>query len=509
MRSPSPLGHTVYKVISITWKALRSKSYAAQSGVMEFDRDSFGQAPFVEGGPSAAHPRVPQIDPIQVPEFSQSGTGFPIEGRIKWPVPTGTGYFPGALADERPSEAGSASTCGLGRSFTWKIGGQEQGLLHTQYAFGGQLPYVRVRRLGGGGATSVDAVKFGRYGQRLYARKLIKLRPEQPQSIERITNEVKIISRLRHAHIVTILASYEQHSADGHISSFGIIMDPVAEGDLTKFLLDNPILTYALELKLRRWCICLVNGLAYMHEQDIRHKDIKPGNILVLGDRIYFTDFELARDFFGEDTTETEGDTLKTRMYCAPEVEAGALRGHSAADVFSLGCVLSRIVTTLFGLPLSAFDDFRCNGSTRAYHANTDKTLRWLLFLLATLDEKCGRSTGSKFPQPPRHSPTAELPYTDRLADEYILLDWCFDTLQPDPRLRISASRLRLQASTIDALIECECRTPQPYTRAKPYPKTASRISDIRKEDALNLRFPVSWNTFNHLYRSRQGDYWT
>jgi serine/threonine protein kinase len=146
----------------------------------------------------------------------------------------------------------------------------------------------------------------------MYARKLFRLRPDQPHSIDQIVNEVKIITRLRHVHIVSILATYQQQSASDHISSFGIIMHPAAESDLGQFLLENPVLTDTLEPKLRRWCICLINTLAYMHEQDVRHKDIKPDNILVQGDRIYFTDFGLARDFFGEDTTETEGYTQKT-----------------------------------------------------------------------------------------------------------------------------------------------------------------------------------------------------
>jgi serine/threonine protein kinase len=89
-------------------------------------------------------------------------------------------------------------------------------------------------------------------------------------------------------------------------------MDPVAEGDLDWFLAENAMLTDILEPKLRRWCFCLINTLAHIHEQRIRHKDIKPGNILVQGDRIYLTDFGLSKDFWGQDSTETEGYTQKT-----------------------------------------------------------------------------------------------------------------------------------------------------------------------------------------------------
>jgi serine/threonine protein kinase len=77
-------------------------------------------------------------------------------------------------------------------------------------------------------------------------------------------------------------------------------------------------------LKHKAWPIysqigCLVSAIAYLHNQSIRHKDLKPSNILLSKGRLYLSDFGNATDFSLLSRSAT-GDGGGTPMYFAPEV---------------------------------------------------------------------------------------------------------------------------------------------------------------------------------------------
>ncbi|KAF1363864.1 kinase-like protein [Lizonia empirigonia] len=84
-----------------------------------------------------------------------------------------------------------------------------------------------------------------------------------------------------------------------------------------------------------------------MHERSVRHKDIKPRNILVHGGSVIYTDFGYSREFVQLDSSTTEGrPDPYTKRYGAPEVRQEEKR-NSSADVYSLGCVFVDIFAAL------------------------------------------------------------------------------------------------------------------------------------------------------------------
>lgn len=92
---------------------------------------------------------------------------------------------------------------------------------------------------------------------------------------------------------------------------------------------------------------CLAMGLAFLHEKKVRHKDIKPRNILVHRGTVIYTDFGSSFDSAGLTHSATEGrPTFLTRRYSAPEVLEHEKR-TSKSDVYSLGCVLIGIFSAL------------------------------------------------------------------------------------------------------------------------------------------------------------------
>ncbi|KAH7082059.1 kinase-like domain-containing protein [Paraphoma chrysanthemicola] len=207
-----------------------------------------------------------------------------------------------------------------------------------------QLPYIHERPVGRGGYGVVDAVRDIHTG-RVFARKIFHTtskRRERVRAMQEFHHEAKQIRKLaQNHHMVRIHATYATKD------SLGLILSPMAnEGDLAKFLdrfsdLSDEQNTTRQQMtyNLMQAFGCLSSGLAFMRRQKIRHKDIKPSNILIHNGRVLYTDFGLALDFSNLDTSMTTGPAERTtRKYSAPEVILHQPR-RSSADVYSLGCV--------------------------------------------------------------------------------------------------------------------------------------------------------------------------
>ncbi|MBL0427592.1 serine/threonine-protein kinase [Ramlibacter alkalitolerans] len=85
-------------------------------------------------------------------------------------------------------------------------------------------------------------------------------------------------------------------------------------------------------------------GLAAAHERGVVHRDVKPGNIMVLpGGRAKIMDFGIARMKSSELRTAT-GTMIGSPKYMSPEQVAGHMVDQRS-DIFSLGSLLYEMVT--------------------------------------------------------------------------------------------------------------------------------------------------------------------
>ncbi|ETS82502.1 hypothetical protein PFICI_04378 [Pestalotiopsis fici W106-1] len=180
---------------------------------------------------------------------------------------------------------------------------------------------------------------------------------EETKQMRRILGEIRALKKLRHRHYVQLIASYTTEQ------QVGIVMSPVADCDLHSFLESFESMKALSSLKdfkalqdkqnqLARFFGCLAQAVANLHcRYGIRHRDIKPKNILVRGDQVLLADFGIALDWSdtGETTTYSK-EGMKDPAYCAPEVYHGKRKG-TKSDIWSLGCVFLEMALVLEGLP--------------------------------------------------------------------------------------------------------------------------------------------------------------
>ncbi|KAI4696063.1 uncharacterized protein J4E88_000235 [Alternaria novae-zelandiae] len=204
-------------------------------------------------------------------------------------------------------------------------------------------------------------------------------RPKQLKAHQQIMaafiREVRVMRQVNHRHCVRFLGSYTDNE------SVNILSTPVADMDLAAFL-DNHIGD-------REWAIlykgidCLCNGLLYLHDNKIRHEDLKPQNVLVHGTNILLTDFGFSLDFSDDSVSTTTGrPSAWTIRYSAPEVLDSEPRNR-ASDIFSLGCVLVEMISGLYGRTLSEVKDYwkKSSNGQSSFARNPEATSSWLALL--------------------------------------------------------------------------------------------------------------------------------
>ncbi|KAL2067858.1 hypothetical protein VTL71DRAFT_15956 [Oculimacula yallundae] len=248
------------------------------------------------------------------------------------------------------------------------LGDCEQGK-HCTYQRPEQVPFRNMGILGSGGFAEVQRVA-STLTRKTYARKIFHRKKFKDNLLE-FENEIDILKQMRHEHIVKIIGSYTDPRY------MALIMSPVADCDLSKFLKLAPKSLDGMS-SLRTFFGCLATAVAYLHKNRIRHKDIKPSNVLVKDGNVLLTDFGLSRDCNNTRST-TEGPTARTAKYCAPEV-ADLLRRDFSSDMWSLGCVFLEMLTVLKGFTVDDITEFFSNNGSHAgpYCMNTEATKLWM-----------------------------------------------------------------------------------------------------------------------------------
>jgi len=202
------------------------------------------------------------------------------------------------------------------------------------------------RQLGRGGMATVYLAHDLRQ-DRPVALKV--LHPELGYTVgaDRFQREIRVAARLQHPNILGILDSGQTQGIGEAGDGLLWFTMPLVEGEnLYERLQREHQLAPAEAIRI----ITLVAGaLEYAHEHGFVHRDIKPDNIMLLGDQVLVADFGVARAVteVQEKLTAT-GMTVGTPTYMSPEQASGDKAIDGRSDIFALGCVLYEM---LAGVP--------------------------------------------------------------------------------------------------------------------------------------------------------------
>jgi eukaryotic-like serine/threonine-protein kinase len=189
--------------------------------------------------------------------------------------------------------------------------------------------------LGQGGMARVHQGLDRQLGRRVAIKVLAPPFDRDDEFVERFQREARAAAGLSHPNIVAV---FDSGSDDGT----HFIVTELVEGETLADRLHRdgpmpPADAVAVAVDIAR-------ALATAHARGLIHRDIKPGNVMLLPDGgVKVVDFGIARAA-GSDTLTHTGVVLGSTAYLSPE-QAGGQPVDERADLYSLGCVVYEMLT--------------------------------------------------------------------------------------------------------------------------------------------------------------------
>jgi serine/threonine protein kinase len=164
------------------------------------------------------------------------------------------------------------------------------------------------------------------------------LNPDLARTVgeDRFKREIRVASQLEHPNILRVLDSGQENDL------LWFTMPYVQGEDLGDLLLNESSLPLPRALAITR---AVGAALDAAHAQGVVHRDIKPDNILLEGDRVMVADFGVARAVsdMHEKLTAT-GIVVGTPVYMSPEQAGGEKDIDGRSDQYALAGVLYEMI---------------------------------------------------------------------------------------------------------------------------------------------------------------------
>jgi len=175
-----------------------------------------------------------------------------------------------------------------------------------------------VRVLAENGPVRVELARSE--GRLVVVKRLFGFHPELER---RLVREAEVVRKLDHPNILPLLEARD-----------GALIYPYVPGVSLATALEAGRLTAPRAICVARG---ILQALAYAHRRGIIHNDVKPGNVILRGERVLLFDFGFAKDVGLAAITESQ-TALGTPSYMAPEQFAGQ-RSDPRSDLYAVGAL--------------------------------------------------------------------------------------------------------------------------------------------------------------------------
>jgi len=199
-------------------------------------------------------------------------------------------------------------------------------------------PFLIERELGRGGMGVVYLATQSGLNRHVALKVLSAELAGDKEFVARFHHEAEILASLDSPHVIAI---FDHGTADGVVY---LATQYVTGGDLGVYLATHGPLSTIAALDVFGQ---ILEGLGDAHARGVIHRDIKPGNVLLRGDRkepyIYLADFGIAQ-LQGVGGQTRAGTVVGSTAYLAPERHLGQM-ATVQSDIYATGCVLWAMLT--------------------------------------------------------------------------------------------------------------------------------------------------------------------
>jgi len=209
-----------------------------------------------------------------------------------------------------------------------KIGGKAAPhSLNSRYTLGEEI---------GRGASGLVYKALNTQTGGMVAIKQVTLRGVSKEQLNLLQQEINLLKLLTNPYIVEYIESFNTKE------SLYIVMEFVENGSLSQIVKRFGRLNESL---VGIYTLQVLEGLHFLHEQGVIHRDIKGANILIsTGGKVKLADFGVATKLEAAGLDTQANSVVGTPYWMAPEIIQ--MSGFTtASDIWSVGCTVVELIS--------------------------------------------------------------------------------------------------------------------------------------------------------------------